>query len=158
VAHGSNEDRNGTDGSRQSSSSWSRRKFVIATGTVVAGAAILPPQAVFASTNLGANSGLRSLHMRGFARCTGQRFSARHDGKSIALELVSVTDLLSAKDASTHTGECFALRFRHVSGAAPVQGTYTLHNRSLGQFPLFVVPGEQAAGALSCTAIINRQA
>jgi hypothetical protein len=74
----------------------------------------------------------------------------RPGGDRVAVELVGATELPGR-------GECFSLVFRGPSDAPLDQRTYRLEHRSLGDFPLFLVPlGPNADGAQELEAVVNR--
>lgn len=80
----------------------------------------------------------------------GSTFEVGPEGEQVAVELVSVTGLPGR-------GECFSLVFRAPAGAPLDQRTYRVEHRSLGDFPLFLVPlGPSDDGRLELEAVVNR--
>ncbi len=86
-----------------------------------------------------------------YAPLVGSSFDIeRPDGEHVAVELVDATSLPGR-------GECFSLLFRGPADASLDQRTYRVEHRSLGGFPLFLVPlGPGDDGAHQFEAVVNR--
>ena len=71
------------------------------------------------------------------------------------LRLVLVDDL-PTHEPSMASRECFRLLFSEAAGTPLAQGTYQFEHSALGQFALFIVPGNPANAKRHYEAVFNR--
>jgi hypothetical protein len=80
-------------------------------------------------------------------------------GGSVTLKLTRVEDVLTAQNAGTvNSADCYAVLLEGSSRTPKLdQDTYRVENRTLGTFPLFLVPGRASKkGNVTYTATFNR--
>jgi len=110
---------------------------------------LLFPDSAFAAP--AAAGGAAGLRLTTFAALVGTRFGATVAGSHVDLRLARATK----GQKVTRRGENFSLLFDGAGGAPFGQGTYTFTHPSIGSFPMFVVPVNQAA-APTYEAVFNR--
>jgi hypothetical protein len=98
------------------------------------------------------------LRRSSYASLSSRSFVATANGAAQTLELAAVEDLPVAASIASLRGDddAFRLAFRGASGAAIEQGTVVLSHPELGEFSLFVVPGDDDAEGRLYDAIIDR--
>ncbi len=96
--------------------------------------------------------GAAGLRLTTFAALVGTRFGATVAGSHVDLRLARATK----GQKVTRRGENFSLLFDGAGGAPFGQGTYTFTHPSIGSFPMFVVPVNQANAAPTYEAVFNR--
>ena len=138
----------------------SRRRFLLASTTLAAGAALLP-EAVWATR--------RESHLVPWEALTLEAFAAQRQttftvwdasGEGVNLVLVETTRLRpGGRDGSGENGETFALRFESEAEQRLPQETYSFEHAQLGRFDLFIAPvGPPERRRVRYEAIINRRA
>ncbi len=166
--------------------SASRRSFLAAAGTFLAGAVVSPLSASRKDKESDWINGLPQVEFTAldyytagtFRPLVGTRFVASDsEGKRLILRLSAVESLpeprirtKSKQDAPRHgairlmpagrpaklDSRQFSLRLKYVSGPILEQGTYEFFHSQLGTFLMFVVPSA-ATGKPSYTATFNQQ-
>jgi hypothetical protein len=137
----------------------SRRGFLKLTAAGVAGTMLTSLASASEGPQFGGlhggTSSLDGLGKSAFARHIGQVFRFRKDAyESVDLELIEVSDLVSRSRSSSD--DSFSMVFRGARDHPLHQATYSVGHRSLGTFPLFVVPIYPEADALNYEAVFNR--
>jgi hypothetical protein len=137
----------------------SRRGFLKLTAAGVAGTMLTSLASAREGPQFGGlhggTSSLDGLGKSAFARHKGQIFRFRKDTyESVDLELIEVSDLPSGSQPPSD--DSFSVVFRGARDRPLQQATYSVDHRSLGTFPLFVVPIYPDADALNYEAIFNR--
>ena len=101
---------------------------------------------------------LPQLSLAAFSPRRNEIFRVSHQGRTTALTLIEVRDLVVDRVSRPGSGECFSLLFHAPSKASLKQGTYRLSNPALGTLALFLVPVNQPLpdGGAHYEAIINR--
>ena len=97
---------------------------------------------------------LRRDHFEG---SRGQLMIVRASPKSIGLQLLSVSDVPSARQTGAlGDPNSFIVLFRGPRSPKLAQGTYRVESATLGTFELFLVPGWTYAWGTAYTATFNR--
>ena len=83
-----------------------------------------------------------------FSQLKGEKFQIdRESDDSVDVELIEVQGLKRQSEGSVR--DSFSIVFRGPEEAVLQQGTYAIHQATLGEFALFLVPvGMDEAGAL----------
>ncbi len=137
--------------------SMSRRRLLqggaaafVCTALPMRSLGLLFPDSAFAAP--AAAGGAAGLRLSTFTALVGTRFGATVGGSHVDLRLAKATK----GQKVTRRGENFSLLFDGAGGAPFSQGTYTFTHPSIGSFPMFVVPVNQAKAAPTYEAVFNR--
>jgi len=139
----------------------SRRKFLKYALVGTAGTAILAVHGRTVlnginreSTLVDANV-LYKMEKASFSERLGETFKVSKGAFDTAdLELTEVSDVIYHNTGGV--GEVFSLLFKGPHSSPLEQGTYILDNKSMGSFPLFIVPLYPDTYAMYYEAIFNR--
>jgi Domain of unknown function (DUF6916) len=93
-----------------------------------------------------------------FEAVVGERFVVRKPrGGSIAMRLIRVEDVPSARNASTvNHPDCYIIGLSGSTSSQLAEGTYLVESSTLGTFLLFIVPGLPTSAGITYTATFNR--
>ncbi len=95
---------------------------------------------------------LAQLHKESFADCLNEAFHVRQSGSSgLDLKLTEVT-----VQVKTPRQETFSVSFHGPAQPFLQQGVYQLHNDSLGDLELFLVPIARDQDGYQYEAVFNR--
>lgn len=155
----------------------SRREFFkrVGVGLLATIWAMLNPHALFASPLRSeqesnsprepntAPSALLTWTKVAFENCIGQTFAVYETvSNKLQFKLLKVSDGINQvsrgpKQRMTKgSGECFLLTFQGPRNPALQQGTYKFEQSHLGEFSMFIVPGDTSANGHNYVAVINR--
>ena len=86
-------------------------------------------------------------------------FRLDHPHAPVNAELVEITNLVKKQRDGRSSGrpEAFSLLFETTKGEPVLQGTYTIHHRKIGTFPLFLVPVGRGVKGHYLEAIVDRR-
>jgi len=137
--------------------SMSRRRLLeggaaalVCTALPMRSLGLLFPDSAFAAP--AAARAAPGLRLTTFAPLVGTSFGATVGASHVNLRLAKATK----GQKVTRQGENFSLLFDGAAGAPFGQGTYTFTHPSIGSFPMFVVPVNQAKAAPTYEAVFNR--
>jgi hypothetical protein len=138
------------------------RRDLIKTGSLAGAAAFVPLAGLLgdmaeAAVRPSQNAAVAVLNRPTFESHVGDYFDVKAGGTTVRLRLASVGDTPTAALAQT-TGapDCFTLLFEGPLTGVFGQDTYSVNNRSLGPFALFLVPGGRTSRAARYVATFNR--
>ncbi len=126
------------------------------SGLILVGGYLLPQGTSTVLASASPWDVLASLNRPTFAKYIGQNFRVRaSSGTFVDMQLVKVVDRTSI---APQKGECFTLVFQGPKSQSLRQDTYLFEHKTLGTFPLFVVPASLSGGSRHYESAFNRVA
>lgn len=129
--------------------SVSRRNF-IKIGGLTALVCYAAPDKILGFPTQGLSDSFSRLSGSEFRNQIGSHFLLT--GESTVIQ----STLIEVRNSGRRKGECFTLVFSLLGDEAAAQSTYTVTHQTLGDFPMFLVPGKSAKGEPLLIAVVNR--